>query len=177
MGSGKTTAANLLVTLLGGAWSRVAFADRLKQTVATFGGVPVSSMYTDSGKGAMCELTGRTYGQMLQDVGLMFREKFNTEVWIRACLDTSAHTGYGLIIEDVRYENELEAIHKHGGKVIKIVRTKTGTSLSSIAGRDLNHPSETTVDKMIGDYTVENDSTPKELSDKLEVALLEFGLI
>jgi hypothetical protein len=173
MGCGKTTAANLVVKMLGDRWQRAAFADRLKQIVAVFGGVPLSTLYTDSGKGAFCKLANRTYGQLLQDVGLLFREKFNPNVWIEACL---VNRGFCLVVEDVRFENELEEIHKRGGLVIKIVRTKSPIGASTIAGRDPNHPSETTVDKMTCDWTIQNDGSLMELAHMLKVALSSFGL-
>jgi hypothetical protein len=176
MGSGKTTAANLVVKMLGEGWQRAAFADRLKQIVAVFGGVSLSTLYTDSGKGAFCKLVNRTYGQLLQDVGLLFREKFNPNVWIEACLDNPLLGGYCLVVEDVRFENELEEIHKRGGLVIKIVRTKSPIGASTIAGRDPNHPSETTVDKMNCDWTIQNDGSLMELAHMLKVALSAFGL-
>jgi len=169
IGSGKSTAAahleKYMLERTHMAWRRVAFAERLKNAVAAFGGIDPQLLYTTEGKARFCEAAGKSYGAVLQDVGMMFRNQFGVDVWVNACF--SGREDQCLIVEDVRYENELAAIKKRGGFVIKLTRN----CKVDVSGRDLSHPSETTVDKMKGDVELANDGTLEHFYTLLECAV------
>lgn len=166
-GYGKSTAcAQLLELLAKDKWKRAAFATPLKSMVAVFGGVEASTLYTNEGKAAICpyvEENGKpvTFARVLQIQGMVFRERLGGDVWVRACLDNQTMNNVNIIVEDVRFPNEVDAIRKRGGIIIKLVIPDNRVVFDSklLAGRDPNDQSEIHIDKIVGDYTIVNDIT------------------
>jgi len=65
-----------------------------------------------------------------------------------------------IVISDVRYQNEIDQIHKLGGVVIKIIRPDLENNDS--------HKSEKGIDDLVGfDYTIINNQTKKDLYNKI----------
>lgn len=64
--------------------------------------------------------------------------------------------GTPIVIPDVRYESDVEAIHQRGGVTIKILRTGTPY-----------HPFESEVDTAQTTFTVRNDGTIDEFRSKI----------
>lgn len=62
----------------------------------------------------------------------------------------------GIIISDVRFQNEIDYIHKNNGIIIKLTRPNNPSSLDA-------HESEKNIDNMNGDYTIINDGTIDDL--------------
>lgn len=176
-GSGKSTACLELLSILpSGKWKRAGFAFKIKSMIADFGGVEVSTLDTTEGKAAICpfvEENGKpvTFARVLQIQGMVFRERLGYAVWIRACLDKPNRGN--IIIEDVRFPNEVDEIHKRGGIIIKLVNPSDPSSDANkklLAGRDPKDPSESYIDSIVGDYTIVNDVSggKQVLHEKLE---------
>lgn len=100
-GSGKDTAADVLVEL---GWERVAFAGPLKELAARIGWDGVKDEH------------GR---RLLQDLGVGCRDVLGADVWVDALL---ARLPARAVVTDVRFPNEVDAIHDHGGLVVRVVR-------------------------------------------------------
>jgi hypothetical protein len=129
-----------------------------------------------------------TYRQFLQELGTeAMRDGLHTNVWVNALfadykyeiyrseVSTRAagfidqHVYPNWIITDMRFENELEAVVKHKGIAIRVVRpgrTLTGT-----------HPSEIALDGFIMHYEIINDGTIEDLIEKVREILIKENII
>lgn len=122
--SGKDTAAKALIER---GWKRVAFADALKADVACAmqrslckiadGGVLSETLIEDHKE---------AFRPLLVEYGRAMR-RVRASYWIdRAMTEIRALSdgiyGDNVVITDVRYQNEVNAIHAAGGKVIQIFR-------------------------------------------------------
>ena len=127
-----------------------------------------------------------TYRQFLQELGTeAMRDGLHTNVWVNALFadykPTESNWNDSLlkhkpenmfypnwIITDMRFENELEAVVKHKGITIRVVRQ--GTILS-------NHPSETALDDFIMHYEIINDGTLEDLIERVREILIKENII
>lgn len=142
--SGKDTTARALKKILPNAIICY-FADTLKQITALALGLPLDHFYDDFNKEYLYEIapnvkiSGR---ELLQKIGTeMFRNNLHTDFWVytlmRKIKELPDEIQY-VIIPDVRFPNEYEAIINNGGYVIRVIRPGH-ESLD-------NHPSEIALD-------------------------------
>lgn len=117
MQTGKSTTANYLAHELGGAV--VSFADALRDEVAYHFGLDRLLLRNSRYKGLslMMGMRGMTVREILQWFGALRREQ-NPDYWIERTLATRP-PGI-VIIDDVRYQNEAEAIRAAGGYVFRL---------------------------------------------------------
>jgi len=88
------------------------------------------------------EMTAREF---MQFFGTDIMRKIHPNVWTNACLNKITKEGSDLaVVADVRFPNEVEAINRAGGKVLRLERDV----------HDDNHDSETALDA--GNYNHEN---------------------
>lgn len=146
-GSGKDTAA---LGLVRAGWTRVAFADPLKDVALILG--------WDGEKNA----AGR---RLLQHIGEGLRKHVDDEVWIRAMLRRASAVEGDVVVTDVRYPNEATALRRRHGYLVRIDRPGVGPAN--------DHASER-VDLLEAEYVLVNDSTPDALQAQL-YALVEMG--
>lgn len=136
-------------------------------------------------KKADMEIVPMTVREMLQKVGTdCLRDNFNQNVWINALMADYVPTqvqwsngpigGYedgplpNWIITDTRFNNEVEAIKKIEGKVIRVVRE--GITPPN------NHPSEMELADYKGfDYILDNNGTLEELIYSVSKMLHALG--
>ncbi len=135
IGSGKDTAADYLVNFHG--FRRDSFANTLKDAVsAVFGWdrVLLEGRTTEAREWreqvdpwwadrlGMPNLTPRW---ILQHWGTeVCRQGFHDDIWIASLENKMRKTTDNIVISDVRFPNEIKAIHSAGGKVIRIKRGK-----------------------------------------------------
>lgn len=136
---GKDTVAGCLLKLLPG--SRIfSFADDLKALARALG------MVTKN-------------GPFLQKLGEAMRT-LDTSYWVRRLYLRleEANVPYALI-PDVRFLNEVEFVHSHGGIVIKVERFVENGALYVDPSRPATHESETALDGYEGwdEYIVAKD--------------------
>jgi len=148
-GSGKSTLCKLLIEKLaakGIIAEKKSFAGKLKEITAIISGLDLELMYTQEGKNIMVPSFGLTVGQMQQKIGTeVMRDNFDKDVWVKALLNSYTYKKDVWIIEDVRFENEAEAIRKMPQNVIfRLNGDPAGINKNST--RDLSHPSETSLD-------------------------------
>jgi hypothetical protein len=107
--TGKDAAAEALVT---NGWSRVAFADALKdEVIRTFGITP-----------AALEANKADWRPMLVEWGRA-RRRQDPDYWItRVMAPVSDRLGTGVVISDVRYWNEAKYVIDHGGVIVRMHR-------------------------------------------------------
>jgi hypothetical protein len=155
---GKDTAAAYLEEKFPGKAKRVAFADKVKQVAMLLFGLSYEQCY---GPVEIKEKTDPRYGlsprEILQGIGEKMREIYPS-IWVDTIFNTTIpdleKEGYDcFVISDVRYPNEADKIHSHGGVVVKIERNGSGASVGS------SHSSETAMRNYEDlDYVIQNNS-------------------
>ena len=119
-GAGKTYAANVLRNVLnenanGGFFNVESFAAPLKAFVLDLAGEKFP-MRKDARHPVFPEMT---YREALQRIGTeVMRDSLDKDIWIRS-LDVRTEN-QNIIIDDVRFENEVDWIHSKGGIVLRI---------------------------------------------------------
>lgn len=156
--SGKDTAAVYLEKEYG--FQRVAFADKLKE-IALVLNPYVPGVY--AGYHTMQEMVEQ-YGwdelkdrspdarRFLQVLGTeVGRNMFGEDCWVNLALYENGKPKDGIVVSDVRFPNEAEAIRDIGGVVARIERPGAG-----LAGGAELHPSETALDNFTFDVYLPN---------------------
>lgn len=197
IGSGKDTAADYLVNFH--EFRRDSFANTLKDAVAAVFGwdrvllegrtkearewrEQVDSWWSE--RLGMPHLTPRW---ILQYWGTeVCRKGFHDDIWIASLENKLRNSKDDIVISDVRFPNEIKAIHNAGGLVVRIKRgedpswyedaanvnagpTNLKWAISRARMVDLKiHASETSWIGFEIDHTITNDSTIDDLFSKLE---------
>src|SRR5690606_25237255 len=123
--SGKDTVAKALEPF---GYQRVGFADELKRAA-----LEINPLIHGGGElrelvGALGWETAKDHypgvRRFLQELGTSIRER-DRYFWIRAAfmrINPALADGYGVVVPDVRYPNEVDAIRRAGGTIIQVVR-------------------------------------------------------
>lgn len=195
IGSGKDTAADYLVNFHG--FRRDSFANTLKDAVAVVfgwdrtlleGRTKEAREWREQQDEWWSERLGRkiTPRWVLQYWGTdVLRNHFHDDIWIASLENKIRKTKDNIVISDVRFPNEIKAIHKSGGLVVRVKRgsdpewfedaanlnagpTNLSWAISKQKIAELGiHPSETSwIGKEI-DHTIDNDSTIDDLFNSL----------
>lgn len=166
--SGKDTAAEALIEL---GYERRAFADKLKDLLAYLNPIVEADAFES------CDCCGlqvefervndhlrfgwegakNTYEirELLQRLGVGAREILGDTVWVDAALDDLPDSTKRVVVTDVRFPNEADAIRAIGGKVYRVERDGVGP----VNG----HVSETALDLYAFDGVIPNDGTVEDL--------------
>ena len=166
---GKDTASETLVRGFG--FTRVAFGDALKEALYILDPILWSWRWlvrTLLGKPMRLREFVDTVGweaakeipevrRLLQRIGTeVGRKILGDDIWIRTALRKAAEVDGPVVITDVRFRNEVEAVRAAGGIVLRVERP-------SVISTD-THPSETGLDGYDGfDAVLVNDGTVADL--------------
>jgi hypothetical protein len=133
IGSGKDTAADYLVNFHG--FRRDSFANTLKDAVAAVfswdrvlleGRTKEAREWreqVDTWWAERLDIPKLTPRWILQHWGTeVCRQGFHDDIWIASLENKMRKTTDNIVISDVRFPNEIKAIHNAGGKVIRIKR-------------------------------------------------------
>lgn len=170
-GSGKDTVAKLLASLFydRGIWSSTRkFATPIREEVEKLTGVPVDVSETTEGKNIEVVYKGEkmTVGRCLQVVGSeRKRDSGDPCYWIKR-LFKNFREHEVVIISDVRFPLEQDAVRERKGLII-MINTSRELDPDTMAGRDSKHESETALDGIPADLTIENNGTIEDLQAKL----------
>jgi hypothetical protein len=165
--AGKDEVANHLVRNHG--FTRVAFADLLKEACGTIFGLSRDQLY-----GSLKETEDPFWGcsprHILQTVGTeCLRKGFSDDVWVRALeRKIQQNPGVDYVVSDVRFVNEAEMCLRLGGSLYRIERP----GHSELTATTAVHASETQLlnfDKWTG--IVVNDGTLEDLYEKVDELL------
>jgi hypothetical protein len=160
-----------------------AFATALKEILIALFDIPKEMVYgTDEQKDQLTQykwenmpvkvkgksgfMTGREF---MQYFGTDICREMYSDIWINRTLkDIAQEESKFSIISDARFENEIEAVQKAGGKVIRLTR--------SLKGKDI-HKSELSLDNYNGfDAIIDNQNmTIEESCQELTKILEEWG--
>jgi hypothetical protein len=133
IGSGKGTVADILVEQ---GFTKVSFADKLKDGVATIfgwdralleGDTDESREWREQADDFWTEETGRTITPriVLQEFGTeCMRNGFDNGVWVSLLKKHMIDNPGNYVVPDVRFRNEQDMIRKLGGKVWQVKRGK-----------------------------------------------------
>jgi hypothetical protein len=202
IGSGKDTAADYLVNFH--EFRRDSFANTLKDAVACVfgwdrtmleGRTKSSREWREQPDVWWSERLGRkiTPRLMLQLWGTeVCRQGFHDDIWIASLENKLRKTTDNIVISDVRFPNEIKAIHNAGGIVVRIKRGadpewydaaasvnlgpngNATWSLSKLKLEQLKiHASETAWVGGAINYTVYNDTTIDALFDQIKNLVLD----
>lgn len=167
--NGKDTVADHLISKYG--YKRVSFAAPMKEALyrlnpkITINDVPGLSVRLGVDLYGWDELKahGPEVRGLLQRFGTeVGREMFGEDFWVNAAID-SIPDGSRVVISDVRYPNEADAVKKLGGKVWRVVRPGYG------AAND--HASEHALNDYNFDYIIDNNASVGTLYDSVDSKL------
>lgn len=106
--------------------------------------------------------------ELLQKLGTeAMRDGLHENVWVNA-LFSDVSSENNIIITDMRFPNEMNAITNKGGITIRVTRPGIATE---------THPSEIALDDAEFDYEIINDGTIEDLTKKVRKVLLKEKLI
>jgi len=184
-GSGKDSAADFLVSHHG--FVKVALADPIKRACAEWFGWDEETLWGPSEKRNVADpmrAGGRSPRYVLQRLGTEFGRHCYEDIWVsyalriaREVLDMHQHyvpsVGLagraslyeGVVIPDVRFLNEVEAIRNAGGVVWKIERH--GAGLQGAAAQHVSETEQTSIPAEAFARIVVNDGTLGELREKV----------
>ena len=112
-----------------------------------------------------------TIRDIMQVLGTdLLRQGFNNNIHVAATLG-SIKENEKVIITDVRFPNELEAIKKYNGVTIRVNRGLVERTGKMIQGPE--HISETALDDAKFDYVIENNGTIEELIEQVKKILIK----
>lgn|GEM_PF-98824 len=175
-GSGKDTAADALVHDFG--YERHAFASRLKAAVTRLdpiidvddeGIYRYASAVVDHGEERVKAWpeARRLLQRMGTEVG---RDLFGDSFWVDQTMRDVDASGTPVVITDVRFPNEVQAIRERGGIVVRIERD----GLPEDA-----HPSEHALDDYTFDVVIQNEGTvdefKRDVSERLSSLIDSYG--
>lgn len=167
-GSGKSTCAEFLESR---GFKKDAYANKMKQAVSVMFGIPMETLLGNiTVKSQVDPFWGLTYRQILQRFGTeACRKTFGPNVWEKALWREydypNRRPSQGLVIEDVRFPNEAEAILHRGGRVIEIIRPSS-VPKKSFWRRE--HPSERPLPSRLVSDSIINDGNIKKMLTWLE---------
>lgn len=192
IGSGKDTAADYLVNFHG--YRRDSFANTLKDAVANVFGWDRTLLEgrtaearawreeVDTWWAKRLNMPNLTPRWILQYWGTeVCRQGFHDDIWIASVENKMRKTTDNIVISDVRFPNEIKAIHNAGGKVIWVQRgelpswhimaakANNGDTFAAEKLKALGvHASETAWVGRDIDYTIQNNSSIDDLFEQIK---------
>lgn len=151
--SGKDTLAEYLVNDHG--FIKLSFAAPIRAFVADITGLPVSAMEDGPEKEQPLDwLNGQTPRRLMQTVGTEWgREMIDRDLWVKVVAQKIRQArqagATGVVVSDVRFDNEAEFIREWGGEVVRVVRDG--------AVKVLAHASEAGVNPDLIDRVIDNN--------------------
>lgn len=167
-GAGKSTAAAYLVKKYG--FKTISFGAVLKEKAKTF--FPFTPVdFSESRKEKPFKDYDWTPRDFMISLGKLARY-YDENYWVKAS-GLGEMTGR-VVVDDMRFDNEYGYIRELGGKVVRIERYEK----LNIYGKDLDDPSETSLDRHAFDFRVEKcwNIEPKDLYRQLDRMMEDFGI-
>jgi hypothetical protein len=190
---GKDTVGRILVEKFG--FQQTAFADAVKRVAMDVWGLSWTQCYgTELDKETVIPKWGMSPREILQKLGTEVGRNIYSDTWIVHCLDNIRSSEEGSIftfrddsnktftkvvgsrvkvprnwvITDVRFPNEAEAIRRAGGAIWKVQRDLPSTD---------SHASETSMDQIVPDVLIDNNSSLEDLQTKVMSLVLHADLM
>lgn len=162
--AGKDTAARYLSLALG--MTHDSFAAPIRSAVAHILGITLEELERVKDQPNTEILGGKTPRYAMQTMGTEWgRDSIHSALWVNALFARNAGTDH-LVISDVRFPSEAQAILRKGGIVVAIDRTMTGPFDP--------HASEKPMPDGMVTARVSNDGTVEELHRNLDAMLWDW---
>ena len=165
-GPGKTTAAG---SLMQNGYYRLRFADPIKEMVAILG-LTSGQLDGDQKEEPTALLGGKSPRYAMQTLGTEWgRNLVSPTIWIdilRRRAQEMRVVGQPVVVDDVRFPNEAEAIKEVGGFLIRVVRPEQFLPIG------MSHASEFSIGTLDVDHTIYNDSSIVELKKQVSDVVL-----
>lgn len=118
--AGKDTVANFILSHRGG--YLYSFADPIRAMLVPLG-IDLSDPYWQARKEDVIPALGVSPRRLMQTLGTEWgRQTINPELWLILAKQRLLNFGPGMVIADVRFENEASWVRSQGGRVIHIER-------------------------------------------------------
>lgn len=176
--SGKDTIADYL---LQHKWfETISFANPVKRGIQAAFNLPADKLNED--KEQIIPELGYSKRQLYQLFGTEFgRNILGEDIWVKSAqltLNKIVERSHkqpgifidvpGVVISDVRFDNEAEFVKKNNGIIVE-VRRESATAVN-------DHVSEAGINPMLIDYVIENNGTIQQLNDRInEILENEIG--
>ena len=155
-GSGKDTCAGFLVDR---GYVRRGFADPLKDAVRAIFGLTDAQLF-GAEKEVVDPFWGKSPRRIMQLLGTeAVRNQIDDDVWIKSMLRFAESSPRPIVVPDVRFPNEANAILATGGVVWRVERP----GIRSVSP----HPSETALDGFTFSHVIKNDGSLAMLERKV----------
>lgn len=157
--SGKDTVADLLISTMGG--YTYSFANPIRAMLNAGLGIDMNDPYWQKRKEEKLPQFGKSPREMMQTLGTEWgRDCVSDDIWlVMANIKLMKH-GIGMIIPDVRFENEATWIRERNGTVLHVTRK----SIEAVAP----HSSEGGIKAIPGEIFVTNDGTLQDLQVQVQ---------
>lgn len=170
-GSGKNTSAEHISCTYG--YKEMSLAHPIKEALNVIFGwradvwLPHNKEVIDPRYGISPRQAAQNIGTEWGQFGLcqsfpLFEKTTYRSLWVNRLL-AEAKLYPRVVISDVRFLHEVEAIAEQGGVILRIL----GGDYSDL------HPSEAEMDSIVFDYVVSNDGTIQKLYDHLDAVMVE----
>lgn len=187
IGSGKSTAGKYLAVRYGAV--EHAFADPIYAAVSAITGMSVAELQDRSQKERHLSWLPASPRRLLQTLGTEWgRDLIHPEIWVLSTLRRIEFSDAPLVvITDVRFPNEAEAIRERGGFVWRVIRpaghspsddgwiSRMRRCVSSLFGSRFGnrkpHPSEAGIPPHLVDDEILNDGDASTFATRLDEAL------
>jgi hypothetical protein len=171
-GAGKNTVADFLTDSNGGPFAQIAFAAPLYECLSAITGLPVARLKNRDVKEEVIPWLGKSPRQLLQTLGTEWgRGTVHPEIWIRIAMERAKPEmagGRGVVITDVRFDNEAQAVIDAGGEVWRVTRP----GWRCLADEAAAHQSEAGVSDHLIARTIDNSGSLDDLRDQLAAATI-----
>lgn len=166
-GSGKSTLARVIAERHG--FQEESLAAPLKAVCAALFGWTEKQLFGPSHlRNEVDPRWGFSPRKALQFIGTEVARGLHEDVWVRALLDTLSLPGAPryVVVSDVRFQNEVDAFRKAGGKIVKV------SGRGGLQGGAASHATEQ-ADGLSGiDFQIDNSSSIEALTQAAD-ALVE----
>lgn len=171
--AGKSSSAKYFINKYN--FTQLAFASALKENIGkNIFGLSDEQLYGTK-KEEVDERWGLSARQILQQSGNEMR-KIHNEIWVKTLINTAKQQGNAanIVVDDVRYPNEINAIKDAGGVVIKVVRPEH----KQLGASESKHESETALNGLedTAFFKVISATNLEELNEQLETLALQLEL-
>lgn len=168
--SGKSTLTSYLAEY---GFEELLFAGGLKDMICTLLGVDRTTLESQEFKETEIPWVGTTPRKLMQTLGTEWGRTINPNLWVNHTLNQARHFPK-VVISDVRFPNELQALHDINAITVRIVRD------IDRSGEEHTHPSETAldhVDNRLFDVVIDNNGSLDDLRKAAEDIVTNYNTI
>lgn len=161
--SGKDTVTEFILAAIGG--YQYSFVEPIRRMLNAGFGIDMHDPYWQKHKEDPIPILGKSPRQLMQTLGTEWgRELVHENVWLILAMQTLQKRGPGMVISDIRFENEAAWVRSVGGSVLHLERPNA---------QQVNpHASEAGIIRHHDDLVIVNNGTLEELQAKV-MALYE----